>query len=188
MKNIKFSRLFAAFVFVAILALAGCKQQPEETHKSIEGIWLDASYGKSYYKITGSTFENYGENTAGVAWKGYEGNNVSIVELSNTAGTIFIKYTKSYEKTTTAPTGTDANTWTHQPASSYSGEYWYRYSSTAPDVGKWYAVSYKELNGKNVKISGAVGAKTSCNTLEEAKQEFTADKGYFNYYSDCVKQ
>ena len=39
MKNIKFSRLFAAMMFVAVLSFAGCKQQPEEKHYAIEGTW-----------------------------------------------------------------------------------------------------------------------------------------------------
>ena len=52
MKNIKFSRLFAAVTFVAILALAGCKQPEDDTKKeiSIYGTWVCVDGDK--YSIT----------------------------------------------------------------------------------------------------------------------------------------
>ena len=64
------------------------------------------------------------------------------------------------------------------------------YSETAPDVGKWYAVSYKNLTSNSVSLSGAYKAdgKTSTQTLDEAKKEFTVENGYFDYsYSECIK-
>ena len=54
MKNIKFSRLFAAMMFVAVLSFAGCKQQPEET-PTIYGTWM-SQYDEGY-KITDTTIE-----------------------------------------------------------------------------------------------------------------------------------
>ena len=183
MKNLKFSRLFAAVTFVAILVLAGCKQPDTSTVASLYGTWVD-SYN-SYYKITATTFENYGDT-----YESYAGNALTVVEDTEDSGRIFIKYTKSYESTNTKPTGDDAETWTYSPANPAWGtaESWYRYSTTAPDVGKWYAISYKDLTANSIKISGAAGTKTSCDTLEEAKTEFTVDNGYFSYYSSCAKQ
>ncbi len=170
MKNIKFSRLFAAALFVACLALTACKNQPEESPKAIEGTWVNAySGGKSYYKISGSEFDNWNENNGTIS-KSYAGKEVKIVETNSSSGIIYFKFTRA----------ADSN-WNYvtDPAQ-------------APDVGKWYAVSYKNLNGKNVKICGAwkQGGQTSCATLEAAKQEFTAGNGYFpeSGYSDCVKQ
>ena len=186
MKNLKFSRLFAAVTFVAILALAGCKQPDTSTLASLYGTWVEAStYGNAYYKITSTTFENYGDT-----YESYAGNALTVVEDTEDSGRIFIKYTKSYESTNTKPTGDDADTWTYSPANPAWGtaESWYRYSTTAPDVGKWYAISYKDLTANSINISGAAGTKTSCDTLEEAKTEFTVDNGYFSYYSSCAKQ
>ena len=62
-------------------------------------------------------------------------------------------------------------------------------SDTAPDVGKWYAVSYKNLKKDSVSLSGAfkLGGKTSTETFKEAIQEFTVENGYFDYYSECTK-
>ena len=172
MKNLKFSRLFAAVMFVAVLGLTGCKPEPEErTPKAIEGTWLDASWGKSYYKITASTFENYGEDASGKAYDSYAGDNVTIVETSETSGIIYIKYTKAF---------------CSEHSDFTNGVY--AYDADAPDVGKWYAISYKELTDTSVQLSGAAGAKSSCETLDEAKEEFTAEKGYFSYYSSCAKQ
>ena len=58
MKNLKFSRLFAAVTFVAILALAGCKNQPEESSKAIEGSWVNAN---EKYEISSSEYKNYSQ-------------------------------------------------------------------------------------------------------------------------------
>ena len=53
MKNLKFSRLFAAITFVAVLAFVGCKQPEDETKKevSIYGTWLDPAYGQKLLAI-----------------------------------------------------------------------------------------------------------------------------------------
>jgi hypothetical protein len=162
MKHLKFSRLFAAFAFVAILALAGCKQPDEETHYAIEGTWV-CDDGQKFI-ITNSTLTNYwGES------EGYAGDNLTIVETSDNAGYIYIKYTRSL----------DYNSPTY-------------YSENGEDVGKWYAVSYKSLTDTSVEIAGASnytnGGVSSCDTLEEAKEEFTIEKGYFETHDTFVKQ
>ena len=164
MKNIKFSRLFAAMMFVAVLALTGCKQNADPSPKKIEGTWV-STYGEKYV-ISGSEVKNYYTDSATKEFKlTYTGNSVEIKELTDTTGYIYMKYTRS------------ANAdWT--------------YSETAPDVGKWYALYYFELADKSVKISGAAktGGKTSCATLDEAKTEFTVANGYFTGSSPCAKQ
>lgn len=157
---------------------------------ALVGKWIDAY--ESVYEITVSDFKNYGEG-----YSSYEGNELKVLYTNDakTEGYIYIKYTKAYESVYTEPTGEDKDTWTHTPAKHYeenpdwdSPEYWYRYSSTAPDVGKWYAIAFKDLTANAVKVSGAYGAKSSTETLEEAVAEFTVDKGYFSFYSDCAKQ
>ncbi len=168
MKNIKFSRLFAAMLFAACLALTACQQQPEEKHEAFEGTWLDASAGKSYYKISSSTFENYGEDTKGVKYDSYAGDNLTFTKISDTAGIIYIKYTRA----------ADSN-W------KYTTD-----ATKAPDIGKWYAIAYKDLTDKSIKICGAYKSdgKKSCSTLEEAKTEFTEANGYFSWFTACAKQ
>ena len=167
MKNLKFSRLFAALTVVAVLVLAGCKTADETG--SIYGTWLDASaYGNSYYKITQTTFENYGEDQDGNPYDSYAGNELTLVPVDSASGMIYIKYTRAAD-----------SSW------NYTTD-----STLAPDIGKWYAISYKDLTKDSVKISGAYNQtrSTSCDTLEEAKQEFTAGNGYFNNYSSCSRQ
>ena len=157
---------------------------------ALVGKWVD-SY-KSVYEITVSDFKNYGEG-----YSSYEGNEPKVLYTNEakTEGFIYIKYTKAYESAYIEPTGEDKDTWIHIPATHNaehpewdSPEYWYRYSTTAPDVGTWYAISFKDLTATAVKISGAYGTKSSTATLEEAVTEFTVDKGYFAFYSDCTKQ
>lgn len=158
----KFSRFLAVFITVVSLCTFGCKTQPEEALISdLYGKWT-SSYGE-VFEISKDYFKTYGEN-----WSSYEGDSIDIIpnENDNASGTIFLKYTVS-----------------KNPDPDWS------YSNTAPDVGKWCAVSYKNLTKNSVSLSGAykLGGKTSTETLEEAKKEFTVENGYFDYYSECTK-
>ena len=184
MKKFHFSHLLAVAVLALSFTFTSCdlinnlsKTTTVNNYYSFApiGTWKASQYEQ--YTITTTTFSSLNS---------YEGNNLVIVPLSDTAGTIFIKYTKSYESTTTEPT--DSSSWLSY---TYNGTTtWYRYSTTAPDAGKWYAVSYKELTASSVKLSGAYkyGGATSTTTLEQAIAEFTIENGYFGTYSECVKQ
>lgn len=57
-------------------------------------------------------------------------------------------------------------------------------------VGKYYAVSFKDLTESSISISGAYksSGKTGTATLEEAISEFTIDNGYFGTYSACERK
>lgn len=156
----KFSRFLAVFITVVSLCAFGCKTQPEEVFISDLYEKWTSSYGE-VYEISKDYFKNYG------TWgNGYEGDSIIIItnENDNTSGTIFLKYTVSMNPD-------------------------YSYSDTAPDVGKWYAVSYKNLTKNSVSLSGALksGGKTSTETLEKAIEEFTVENGYFASYSECKK-
>lgn len=95
----------------------------------------------------------------------YKGNNLVVQKLDSTSGYIYIKYTVAMNAD-------------------------YSYSETAPDVGKWYAISYKDLGAEKISISGAHkdGGATSCETLDEAVTEFTVDNGYFGFYTSHTRQ
>lgn len=161
MKNTKFSFNRAWLVLTALLMSAlvavsftSCKSDDDDA--SIYGTWVNKTdtYTETY-KITETMFSNgY-----------YEGNNLTVIESSDSAGYIYIKYTKAMNAD-------------------------YSYSETAPDVGKWYAISYKNLTDDTVSISGAYksGGATSTETLDEAVSEFTIENGYFGTYSDCTRQ
>lgn len=184
-------RIFSALVVFLLVLTAGsftsCKfiDAFKEAQKELEDMttstiyrnWKSA-YGE-IYTITETSFDNgY-----------YSGSDITVVETDKTSGYIYMKYTKAYECTYTNP---DDPSWTHSAAYDWNDEhfdeYWYRYSTTAPDVGKWYAVAYKNLEPASVSLSGAYGAKSSCETLEECKKEMTVENGYFEVYSECKKQ
>lgn len=95
----------------------------------------------------------------------YKGDNLVVQKLDSTSGYIYIKYTVAMNAD-------------------------WSYSETAPDVGKWYAISYKDLGAEKISLSGAYkkGGATSCKTLDEAVTEFTVDNGYFGTYSSCTRQ
>ena len=157
----KFSRFLAVFITVVSLCAFGCKTQPEEDFISdLYGKWT-SSFGE-VFEISKDSFKNYGEG-----WSAYEGNSLEIIPNDDgKSGTIFLKYTVSKNP---------------DPDKSYS--------NTAPDVGKWYAVSYKNLTKNSVSLSGAfkIGGKTSTGTFFEAIKEFTVENGYFASYSECTK-
>ncbi len=171
------AKLLSAFlIFFVALNFASCKHEEDSSSfpAGIEklssdniliGKWIDAY--SSVYEISKNEFKNYGEGT--YSFSGYEGNNLLVGKISSDSGYIYIKYTKSYESLTSAP--------------------YYQYSTTAPDVGKWYAISYKDLKNNSLSISGAYksGGKTSTESLEEAIKEFTIDNEYFSTYSTCSK-
>lgn len=175
MKKFNFSKLFFVAALVAsFVMLSGCKPAPDETKTTIyNGIFFigddDSLVGKwvdntnAVYEIGKDSFKNYGEG-----YDSYAGNELCVKKDSNTSGIIYIKYTKA----------ATAN-WT------YSED-----KNEAPDVGKWYAIAYKDLNTNTISISGAykAGGKTSTATLKEAVEEFTIDKGYFGFYSECTKK
>lgn len=66
----------------------------------------------------------------------------------------------------------------------------YTENSTYGDavVGKYYAVSFKDLTDTSISISGAYkDGKMSADTLVEAITEFTINNGYYSLYSSCKK-
>ena len=135
-------------------------------NSALIGTWK-SSYGE-IFKITSISLSNGG------SWgDSYAGNNLVVSYTNNeeTSGYIYIKYTRAY-----CSTHSDSTTYT------------YIYDEDAADVGKWYAIAFKELTASSVSLSGAAGTVSSTSTLEEAISTFTIANGYFSYYSECVKQ
>lgn len=154
--------VLCALLFVSF-GFMSCQQEDETEYVnySLTGTW-QSSYGE-IFKITSTSLSNGG------SWgDAYAGNNL-VVSYTNdeaTSGYIYIKYTRSMNPD-------------------------YSYSETAPDVGKWYAIAFKELTASSVSLSGAYnayGTVSSTSTLEEAISTFTIANGYFTSYSECVKQ
>lgn len=151
--------VLCALLFVSF-GFMSCQQEDETEYVnySLTGTW-QSSYGE-IFKITSTSLSNGG------SWgDAYAGNNL-VVSYTNdkaTSGYIYIKYTRAMNPD-------------------------YSYSETAPDVGKWYAIAFKELTASSVSLSGAYGTVSSTSTLEEAISTFTIANGYFTSYSECVKQ
>lgn len=151
--------VLCALLFVSF-GFMSCQQEDETEYVnySLTGTW-QSSYGE-IFKITSTSLSNGG------SWgDAYAGNNlvVSYTNDEETAGYIYIKYTRAMNPD-------------------------YSYSETAPDVGKWYAIAFKDLTASSLSLSGAYGTVSSTSTLEEAISTFTIANGYFSTYSECVKQ
>ena len=55
-------------------------------------------------------------------------------------------------------------------------------------VGKYYAVSFKDLTDTSISICGAYkDGKMATDSLVEAINEFTINNGYYSFYSSCKK-
>ena len=172
MKSTRFSFGSAATFLGALLivvslsfSLASCKTDDNNDDSLTSGIALIGKWKDSYdstYEISQNEFSNYG-----YGFDSYAGKNLVISITSNdfSSGYIYIQYTKAY-------------------CAKHS-----TYDNDSPDVGKWYAISYKGLTASSIQISGAYkkGGETSTETLEEAMAEFTIENGYFSTYSECVK-
>ena len=151
--------VLCALLFVSF-GFMSCQQEDETEYVnySLTGTW-QSSYGE-IFKITSTSLSNGG------SWgDSYAGNNlaVSYTNDEETAGYIYVKYTRAMNPD-------------------------YSYSETAPDVGKWYAIAFKDLTASSLSLSGAYGTVSSTSTLEEAISTFTIANGYFSTYSECVKQ
>ena len=77
-------------------------------------------------------------------------------------------------------------------SSDASGIIYGRYTENTYDssvVGKYYAVSFKDLTYSSVSISGAYkkDGKIATDSLVEAITEFTINNGYYSTYSSCKK-
>lgn len=175
--------LSVLLLFTAVMT--GCKPDatetpeyvPEDLVKLQDGDlllndWFDTTNGR--FIITKDYLDNkyldysgeWCDDDGNFIWtNSYAGNHLYVLKLSETSGTIFIKFTRAATPT-------------------------WSYTSTpdeAPDVGKWYAISYKDLNSnaKTVNLSGAykTDGVSSCNTLVDAVNEFTIENGYFGIYT-----
>ena len=161
--------LFVSFGFMS------CQQEdddnglPNGVYELSENSALIRTWQSSYgeiFKITSTSLSNGG------SWgDSYAGNNlvVSYINDEATSGYIYIKYTRAY-------------------CSTHSDSTTYIYDEDAADVGKWYAIAFKELTASSVSLSGAYGTVSSTSTLEDAISTFTIANGYFDNYSECVKQ
>lgn len=76
-------------------------------------------------------------------------------------------------------------------SSDASGIIYGKYTENTYDssvVGKYYAVSFKDLTYSSVSISGAYkDGKMAADSLVEAINEFTINNGYYGNYSSCKK-
>lgn len=76
-------------------------------------------------------------------------------------------------------------------SSDASGIIYGRYTKNTNDssvVGKYYAVSFKDLTDTSISISGAYkDGKMAADSLVEAINEFTINNGYYSFYSSCKK-
>lgn len=164
MKNSKFSwlKLLSAALLLSFVAVCtACKPEPDpEEEISIIGKWVGGQYGDTFV-ITETTYNNYYSSDGTPAGKKilyYKTNNVEIVTIDETSGYVYGKFCDEV------------------------------YIGYGAEVGQWYALYYKNLTKDSVSISQAFGTKSACDTLEEAKGEFTVGNGYFENYSECVKE
>ena len=152
-------------VFIAAFVTSCKEPEPALVSYHIQGNWV-SSWGE-IYNITETTFDTVSS---------YAGDNLKIEPLTYNSGYLYFKYTKALCENHSDKSDPDWNNWV------------YVYDEHAADVGKWYAVYYKDLTKTSVQISGAYGSVKSTETLEEAKKVFTVENGYYAGFSECVRK
>lgn len=166
--NLKKSSLVAFVMMLAMLLAVSCDTAQEEDNSSATDSFVNVPAKLiGTWEITSPYTESYTITSNTFTNGYYAGDNVKVFKTSETSGYIYMQYTKAND-----------------------GD-WTSYSESAPDVGKWYAISYKELTDSSVKLAGAFKAdgKTSTATIDKAKAEFTIENGYFAFaYSELPKK
>ena len=165
MKNIKFSRLFAAAMLVACFAFAGCKPQVEEV--TVEKVIVvrpltntDAIVGKwddgyeDFWVYTGYACQ-YAPNKVETASYGAHDSTVYIQETSENSGYLYYKFS--------------------QPISLYGvGE--------VDVTGKWGAIAYQNLTSTSVQMCDANYMDQKwAGSLAECVKQYTKENNYFAY-------
>ena len=157
MKQLNLSRLFAATLFVALLALTGCVQPEMENETeeiTIFGKWVDDYEAYNAYIKYDCKIDFDSVETAS-----YEKHNspVYIKMTSKNSGYIYYKFTSDI-------TGYD---------SSYN-------SFSVPSTGKWGAIAFKDLKAGSVKMCDVYDSSYDFpDTLEACIAKYTVDDGYF---------
>ena len=167
--------LLIGALFVLTVGVTGCVNPVTEyvipkDELDLDGTWVYHGTWDETYKIS---LEDY---TFDAGSYSYAGNDLRIRFTGSDSGYIYIKYTRAF-------------------CLSHSNfdNYIYTYDGDAPDVGKWYAISFKNLTDTSIQLSGAYGSVdghkvSATETLKEAIAEFTIENGYFATYSDLVKE
>lgn len=162
MKNIKFSRLFAAMMFVAVLSFAGCKQQPEEEKLPENVRLLSEDDG-----IVGKWEDNY------PSWNSFTTYDCQIktdfVELASYnnlhESTVYIKETAEDEGYIYFQFSQPINLWQ---------------IGDVDVTGKWGAIAYQKLTQNSVQMCDAdYTDQQFASTLEECVAKYFKTSGYF---------
>ncbi|MEI0532223.1 hypothetical protein R4I97_11755 [Brachyspira pilosicoli] len=106
------------------------------------------------------------------------------------------KFDNLYDNTVSYSFDIKYISWVSETAGIIYGQYTVNDDNSV--IGKWYAVSFKDLTATTIKICGAskqIGTDPntewgiydfSAENLKEAISKFTEANGYFSYYSDCT--
>ena len=187
MKNIKFSRLFAAFAFVAILSLAGCKPVTEEVIKEVEvttekivekGIVVGGPISPNDGIIGKWGYENTSWNTYGVSPNKYAcsvaANKIETASWGVHNGPVFIKKLSETSGYLYFQLENDLGSYVQNS----SGE-WELVTQTGT-AGKWFATAYKNLTSDSVNMCDAYKDFNLPADLYTAIETYTVANGWFD--------
>lgn len=152
-----------SLLLLPLLLLGACANPIIDDSASLEGYFKSTGYGDGF-EVTATTFTYYSEP---------ENNGTRVVGDYGYSGTI------ENSPDLTEPSGililkiTSSGKW-------------------GPTVGKYYAVSWKNLSKKGVSEAGAYKNGSSYNsgidTLAQAIGEYTVAGGYFGIYAEYLRQ
>ena len=156
MKNLKFSRLFAAMLFVACFVFVGCDPQTEDPTSpkevTIFGTWADDSSYNPYNNYDCKITIDYIETAS----YGKHDGPIYLTKTSETSGFIYYQFSEDIP-------GYDANL---------------KRITVEGTKGKWCAVAYKNLTADSVQMCDAFKTYDFANTLSEAVELYTLDEWF----------
>lgn len=174
---------YFAIVLAILLIVVSCNKNDEITGGGSSGGGGGIGGNKGSSSIVGRDHKNF--NLLIGTWQGQDSKNTNEVYIFD--GTNF-----SAEPSTYSIEVLEIS-WTTDTEGFFYGKY--LSNGNADVIGKYYAVSFTNLSETDLSISGALNGTHgsaavegyAADTLEEAKTNFTIEKGSFAQYTQCKK-
>lgn len=192
MKKTLLKAIITTFVVAQVLFFNSCASNVDSKKNSsnIDGSWVFDSDNTELIIDLENDLLKFNDKA-----NPYEGTELVVEEIDKKSGIVFFKQTINYEETDKDPENSswtkvefwydaDHNMVYSDPNDSNYTHYvnWYRWSETSPNAGKWFAVGYWSLTKDSVKLRfpwKQGGKNFGTETLEQAKDEYTQENGYF---------
>ena len=181
----KLNKRVLFYLLIILVFICSCNKNDEITGRGSSGGGGNRGNSGDSSKIIGNDHKNF--NMLIGTWQGQDPENLSEAYIFD--GKIFFAEPSTYSIEVLEIS------WTTDTQGFFYGKYISHYSNSEEYIGKYYAISFKDLTETDLKISGALNGKLGsadavykADTLEEAKTIFTIENNSFSNYTICKKE